>query len=72
VDALAVGLSFSVLEVSIWYPSVMIGIIMAAMSFPGLVTTWATLGWVQACVIGIIGAFGLCTGCEKITPITQA
>ena len=33
IDALAVGLSLSMLEVSIWYPSIMIGIITAAMSF---------------------------------------
>ncbi len=38
----------------------------------GLVTRWATLGEGQAFVIGIIGAFGVCTGCKKITPITQA
>ena len=25
--------------------------------------TWATLGWGQACVIGIIPGFGVCTGC---------
>ncbi len=33
IDALAVGLSFSMLEVNIWYPSIMIGIITAFMSF---------------------------------------
>ena len=33
IDALAVGLSLSMLEVSIWYPSIMIGIITSAMSF---------------------------------------
>lgn len=33
IDALAVGLSLAVLGVDIWYPSVMIGVITAAMSF---------------------------------------
>ena len=32
IDALAVGLSLSMLEVSIWYPSVMIGLITALLS----------------------------------------
>ncbi len=32
IDALAIGLSFAMLEVSIWYPSVMIGIVTAGMS----------------------------------------
>jgi manganese efflux pump family protein len=32
IDALAVGLSLSMLEVSIWYPSVMIGIVTALLS----------------------------------------
>jgi len=31
----------------------------------GLVTTWATWGWGQACVICIIGAFGLYTGYDR-------
>ncbi len=33
IDALAVGLSLAVLEVSIWFPSLMIGIITAFMSY---------------------------------------
>ncbi len=33
IDALAVGLSLAVLDVSIWYPSLMIGIITAFMSY---------------------------------------
>jgi len=33
IDALAVGLSLAMLDVTIWYPSVMIGVITAAMSF---------------------------------------
>ena len=33
IDALAVGLSLAVLDVNIWYPSVMIGVITAAMSY---------------------------------------
>ncbi len=33
IDALAVGLSLAVLDVSIWYPSLMIGIITALMSY---------------------------------------
>ena len=33
IDALAVGLSFAMLDVNIWYPSIMIGVITAGMSF---------------------------------------
>ncbi|MFK5951857.1 MAG: manganese efflux pump MntP family protein [Desulfobacterium sp.] len=33
IDALAVGLSLSMLDINIWYPSIMIGIITSAMSF---------------------------------------
>ena len=33
IDALAVGLSLAMLEVNIWYPSIMIGVITAGMSF---------------------------------------
>ncbi|MFH2092094.1 MAG: manganese efflux pump MntP family protein [Pseudomonadota bacterium] len=33
IDALAVGLSLAVLEVDIWYPSIMIGVITAMMSY---------------------------------------
>jgi len=33
IDALAIGLSLAMLEVNIWYPSIMIGVITAAMSF---------------------------------------
>ncbi len=32
IDALAVGLSLAMLDVNIWYPSVMIGVITAGMS----------------------------------------
>jgi len=32
IDALAVGLSLAMLDVKIWYPSVMIGVITAGMS----------------------------------------
>lgn len=33
IDALAVGLSLALLDVNIWYPSIMIGVITAGMSF---------------------------------------
>ncbi|MEN8210231.1 MAG: manganese efflux pump MntP family protein [Thermodesulfobacteriota bacterium] len=33
IDALAIGLSLAMLDVNIWYPSIMIGIITAIMSF---------------------------------------
>ncbi|SDU42622.1 manganese efflux pump MntP [Desulfobacula phenolica] len=33
IDALAIGLSLAMLDVDIWYPSVMIGVITAGMSF---------------------------------------
>jgi len=33
IDALAVGLSLAMLDVNIWYPSIMIGVITAGMSF---------------------------------------
>lgn len=36
IDALAVGLSFSLLVESIWYPSVVIGLVAAGMTFLGL------------------------------------
>jgi len=36
IDALAVGLSLAMIQVDIWYPSVMIGIITAAMSLIGI------------------------------------
>ena len=36
IDALAVGLSFAVLNVTIWYPSLIIGIITAALSLIGV------------------------------------
>jgi len=35
-DALAIGLSLALLHVSIWYPSVVIGIITGAMSLVGI------------------------------------
>ena len=36
IDALAVGLSFAVLDVTIWYPSLIIGVITAALSLIGV------------------------------------
>jgi putative Mn2+ efflux pump MntP len=36
IDALAVGLSFAMLEVSVWYPAVVIGIVAAGMTLVGL------------------------------------
>ncbi len=36
IDALAVGLSFAMLHVRIWYPSVVIGIVAAALTFVGM------------------------------------
>ena len=33
IDALAIGLSLAMLDVNIWYPSIMIGVITAVMSF---------------------------------------
>ena len=36
-DALAVGLSFAILEVSIWYPVVVIGIVIALITILGLI-----------------------------------
>jgi putative Mn2+ efflux pump MntP len=35
-DALAIGLSLALLQVSIWYPSVVIGVVTGAMSFIGI------------------------------------
>jgi putative Mn2+ efflux pump MntP len=35
-DALAIGLSLALLRVSIWYPSVIIGVVTGAMSFVGI------------------------------------
>lgn len=35
-DALAVGLSFAMLDVNIWYPSIIIGVITAGMSFAAI------------------------------------
>jgi len=36
IDALAVGLSFAMLEVSVWYPAVIIGFVAAGMTLLGL------------------------------------
>ena len=36
IDALAVGLSFAMLDVNIWYPSIIIGVITAGMSFAAI------------------------------------
>jgi putative Mn2+ efflux pump MntP len=36
IDALAVGLSLAVLQVSIWYPSIVIGVVAAAFSVAGV------------------------------------
>ncbi|CCK81938.1 manganese efflux pump MntP [Desulfobacula toluolica] len=36
IDALAIGLSLAMLDVDIWYPSVMIGVITAGMSFAAI------------------------------------
>ena len=36
IDALAVGISLALLDVSIWYPSVIIGVVAAAMTIVGL------------------------------------
>lgn len=36
IDALAIGLSLAMLEVNIWYPSIMIGVITAAMSLAAI------------------------------------
>lgn len=36
VDALAIGLSLAMLRVSIWYPSLVIGVVTAALSFLGV------------------------------------
>ncbi len=36
IDALAVGLSFAMLEVSVWYPAVIIGVVAACMTLIGL------------------------------------
>ena len=36
IDALAVGLSFAMLEVSVWYPAVVIGVVTAALSMAGM------------------------------------
>ena len=36
IDALAIGLSLSMLQVSIWYPSVVIGAITALLSLAGI------------------------------------
>ena len=37
IDALAVGLSFAMLEVNIWYPSIIIGVITAILSFIAII-----------------------------------
>lgn len=37
IDALAVGLSFAVLEVNIWYPSIIIGVITAILSLLAII-----------------------------------
>lgn len=36
IDAAAVGLSFALLEVNIWYPAIIIGIVSAGMGFTGM------------------------------------
>jgi len=36
IDALAVGLSLAMLRISIWYPSIVIGVVTAGLSFLGL------------------------------------
>jgi len=36
IDALAIGLSLALLDVTIWYPSIIIGIVSSALSFAGL------------------------------------
>ena len=63
IDALAVGLSMAFLRVSIWFPSVVIGLVAAALSLIGI-TFGSRLGrrwgrWAEAaggCILLLIGA----------------
>lgn len=49
IDALAVGLSIALLDVSIWIPSVIIGLIAAAMTWAGMVCGNRISRWGQSC-----------------------
>ena len=56
IDALAVGLSLAMLDVNIWYPSVMIGVITAGMSFAAI-KIGAKLGMMFGKRMEIFGGF---------------
>ena len=54
IDALAVGLSLAVLGISIWYPSVVIGVVTGAISLAGI-SLGARLGNLVGKRVGIAG-----------------
>lgn len=58
IDALAIGLSLAVLDVTIWYPSVMIGLITCAMSVAAI-TVGKRLGRLFGKKMEIFGGFVL-------------
>jgi putative Mn2+ efflux pump MntP len=65
IDALAVGVSLAALRVSIWYPSVMIGVVAGVMTLVGMLIG-KRLGRLLGSVMPVIGGLILCSIAGKI------